>query len=66
MDSDDERSYLKAMLVVTVALGIVTAVVAVLVAVFPGGGGDDEPTSPGTTAPAAPGWPVPDGAPAGP
>ncbi|MBD8062167.1 hypothetical protein [Oceanitalea stevensii] len=46
MDSDDERSYLKAMLVVTVALGIVTAVVAVLVAVFPGDGRDDEPSAP--------------------
>lgn len=45
MDKDEERSYLKAMLVITIALGIITAVVAVLVAVFPGGG-DDEPATP--------------------
>ncbi|PYF99101.1 hypothetical protein SAMN05216184_109126 [Georgenia satyanarayanai] len=65
MDSDDERGYLKAMLVVTVALGILTALVAVLVAIFPGGG-DEEPTSPGTTTSAAPGWTAPDGVATGP
>lgn len=66
MDSDDERSYLKAMLVVTVALGVLTALVAVLVATFPGGGGDDDPTTPGTTTSAAPGWTPPDDNPPGP
>lgn len=35
MDGDDERSYVRAMLVITVALAIVTTVVAVLVAVGP-------------------------------
>ncbi|WP_152188651.1 hypothetical protein [Georgenia satyanarayanai] len=54
MDGDDERSYLRAMLVVTVALGIVTALVAVLVAIVPGGG-DEEPAPPGPTS-SAPGW----------
>lgn len=58
MDSDDERSYLRAMLVITLALGILTAVVAALVAIFPGDDGPASPTpsgtetSPATTVPA--------------